>query len=217
WPDTGKLKVKAHYRAGQLHGLVEQYYPSGALQLKHPYAEHRLHGEALDYFENGQLKSSVHFEHGVQSGPFKLFSADGKLLEEGVLKEGVRHGPFTLYSPETGQPVRQGTYQLNELDGEVITWRPDGLKVVGTYEKGLAHGWQKIYNAQGALLGEIKMQNGRATGVFHVFDAKGRIVQEGSHGKTADELFRIITSPRPQTNDPTPEENGGIVIKEIFE
>ena len=25
WPDTGKLKVKAQYRAGKLNGLVEQY------------------------------------------------------------------------------------------------------------------------------------------------------------------------------------------------
>ena len=55
WPDTGKLKVKAQYRAGKLNGLVEQYYPSGTVQLKHMYADHQLHGEALDYFENGQL------------------------------------------------------------------------------------------------------------------------------------------------------------------
>lgn len=73
WPDTGKLKVKAQYRAGKLNGLVEQYYPSGTVQLKHMYADHQLHGEALDYFENGQLRSSVNFEHGKQSGPFKLF------------------------------------------------------------------------------------------------------------------------------------------------
>ena len=91
WPDTGKLKVKAQYRAGKLNGLVEQYYPSGTVQLKHMYADHQLHGEALDYFENGQLRSSVNFEHGKQSGPFKLFSDDGQLLEEGMLKNGLRH------------------------------------------------------------------------------------------------------------------------------
>ncbi len=107
------------------------------------YADHQLHGEALDYFENGQLRSSVNFEHGKQSGPFKLFSDDGQLLEEGMLKNGLRHGPFTVYFPQTGKPARQGTYKMNEYDGELTTWRPDGMKVVQTYKNGVANGWQK--------------------------------------------------------------------------
>lgn len=55
---------------------------------------------------------------------------------------------------------------MNEYDGELTTWRPDGMKVVQTYKNGVANGWQKNYNSQGALMGEIMMKNGRATGNF---------------------------------------------------
>lgn len=111
----------------------------------------------------------MNFEHGKQSGPFKLFSDDGQLLEEGMLKNGLRHGPFTVYFPQTGKPARQGTYKMNEYDGELTTWRPDGMKVVQTYKNGVANGWQKNYNSQGALMGEIMMKNGRATGEFRAY------------------------------------------------
>lgn len=217
WPDTGKLKVKAQYRAGKLNGLVEQYYPSGIVQLKHMYADHQLHGEALDYFENGQLRSTVTFEHGRQSGPFKLFSDDGQPLEEGMLKNGVRHGPFTVYFPQTGKPARQGTYKMNEYDGELTTWRPDGMKVVQTYKNGVANGWQKNYNSQGVLMGEMMMKNGRATGEFRAYDSRGNIVQEGTHDDNAVSTVKEMPSPRLELNGVTPNGNGGIVIKEVNE
>lgn len=217
WPDTGKLKVKAQYRAGKLNGLVEQYYPSGTVQLKHMYADHQLHGEALDYFENGQLRSSVNFEHGKQSGPFKLFSDDGQLLEEGMLKNGLRHGPFTVYFPQTGKPARQGTYKMNEYDGELTTWRPDGMKVVQTYKNSVANGWQKNYNSQGALMGEIMMKNGRATGEFRAYDSRGNIVQEGTHEDNVVSTVKGMSSPRPEPNEVSPNDNGGIMIKEVNE
>ena len=68
------------------------------------------------------------------------------------------------YFPQAGKPARQGTYKMNEYDGELTTWRPDGMKVVQTYKNGVANGWQKNYNSQGALMGEMMMKNGRATG-----------------------------------------------------
>ena len=51
-----------------------------------------------------------------------------------------------------------------EYDGEVTIWRPDGMKVIQTDKNGVANGWQKTYNSQGALMGEMMMKNGRATG-----------------------------------------------------
>lgn len=217
WSDTGKLKVKAQYQVGKLNGLVEQYYPSGILQFKHIYVDHQLHGEALDYFENGQLRSSVTFEHNKQSGPFKLFSDDGKPLEEGVLKNGVRHGSFTVYFPQTGKPARQGTYKMNEYDGELTTWRPDGVKVVQTYTNGVANGWLKTYNSQGALIGEMMMKNGRATGEFRSYDSRGNIVQQGSHDGNTVSTVKEMSSPRPVENATTIGDHGGIVIEEVKE
>lgn len=174
WPETGKLKVRAVYREGKLNGLVEQYYPSGTLEFKHLYHDHVLHGEALDFYENGELRSAVTFEHGAQSGPFKLFSEDGMPIEEGVLKDGARHGPFKIFSPQTGKVVMSGTYLMNQYDGEVTTFRPDGMKVVQTYDNGIANGWQRTYNSLGALTGEMMIQNGRPTGEFRVYDTRGQ-------------------------------------------
>lgn len=198
WPETGKLKVRAVYRAGKLNGLVEQYYPSGSLEFKHLYEDHVLHGEALDFYENGELRSAVTFEHGAQSGPFKLFSEDGMPLEEGVLKDGARHGPFKIFSPQTGKVVMSGTYLMNQYDGEVTTFRPDGMKVVQTYDNGIANGWQKTYNSEGALTGEMMIRNGRPTGEFRVYDSRGNVVEEGAPEERAAAETRARTSGRPE-------------------
>lgn len=210
WSDTGKIKLKAHYRAGKLNGLVEQYYPQGTLQFKHMYKDHKLHGEAFDYFENGKLKSYVVFDRGLQSGPFKLYSEDGVLLEEGILKEGMRHGAFTVYSPQTGKPAIKGNYNMNAYDGEITMWRADGVKSVQNFDKGVANGWQKTYNSQGTLIQKIMLKNGQATGEFYTYDAKGNLIAK----RDPDKTDKIRIREMPSTSDELSRDNSGIVIIE---
>jgi len=146
------------------------------------------------------------------------YPMDTKFLTlSGMLKNGLRHGPFTVYFPQTGKPARQGTYKMNEYDGELTTWRPDGMKVVQTYKNGVANGWQKNYNSQGALMGEIMMKNGRATGEFRAYDSRGNIVQEGTHEDNVVSTVKGMSSPRPEPNEVSPNDNGGIMIKEVNE
>lgn len=90
---------------------------------------------------------------------------------------------------------------MNEYDGELTTWRPDGMKVVQTYKNGVANGWQKNYNSQGALMGEIMMKNGRATGEFRAYDSRGNIVQEGTHEDNVVSTVKGMSSPRPEPNE----------------
>lgn len=66
-----------------------------------------------------------------------------------MLKNGLRHGPFTVYFPQTGKPARQGTYKMNEYDGELTTWRPDGMKVVQTYKMVLPMAGRKTTTHKG--------------------------------------------------------------------
>lgn len=106
---------------------------------------------------------------------------------------------------------------MNEYDGELTTWRPDGMKVVQTYKNGVANGWQKNYNSQGALMGEIMMKNGRATGEFRTYDSRGNIVQEGTHEDNVVSTVKGMSSPRPEPNEVSPNDNGGIMIKEVNE
>lgn len=106
---------------------------------------------------------------------------------------------------------------MNEYDGELTTWRPDGMKVVQTYKNGVANGWQKSYNSQGALMGEIMMKNGRATGEFRAYDSRGNIVQEGTHEDNVVSTVKGMSSPRPEPNEVSPNDNGGIMIKEVNE
>lgn len=94
---------------------------------------------------------------------------------------------------------------------------PDGMKVVQTYKNGVANGWQKNYNSQGALMGEIMMKNGRATGEFRAYDSRGNIVQEGTHEDNVVSTVKGMSSPRPEPNEVSPNDNGGIMIKEVNE
>ena len=190
YADSGKLKVKADYKAGKLHGMVEQYFPSGALQFKHLFVDHQLHGEALDYFENGHLKSSVVFDHGVQHGAYKIFADDGQILEVGSLDQGVRHGPFVFYFPKTGKIAMQGNFEHNQYHGEVTFYRPDGTKIVQNYEHGVAQGYQYTYSPQGALLGKIMMHQGKASREeYATYNAQGQSIEQ-------DRALKSTTPPK---------------------
>ena len=218
WYDTGKLKVKAVYAAGRINGLVEQYWPGGGIQLRHNYVDGVRHGECLDYYEGGQLKSSVTFDHGAQTGPYKLCFEDGTPQEEGFLKEGARNGSFTLYFPNTGKPAVQGTYRMNRYEGEITTWRPDGMKVVQTYRQGTADGRQKSYDPAGRLIGEMMVKNGVADGPFKAYDSRGNVIREGVNKGNAVRESRDSASPQPEgadapTPDPSAEED--ISIEEV--
>ncbi len=91
------------------------------------------------------------------------------------------------------------------------------MKVIQTYKNGVANGWQKNYNSQGVLMGEMMMKNGRATGEFRAYDSRGNIVQEGTHDDNAVSTVKEMPSPRLELNGVTPNGNGGIVIKEVNE
>ena len=91
------------------------------------------------------------------------------------------------------------------------------MKVVQTYKNGVANGWQKNYNSQGVLMGEMMMKNGRATGEFRVYDSRGNIVQEGTHEDNVVSTVKEMSSPRPEPNEVSSNDNGAIMIKEVNE
>ena len=66
-------------------------------------------------------------------------------------------------------------------------------------------------------MGEMMMKNGRATGEFRAYDSRGNIVQEGAHDDNAVSTVKEMSSPRLESNEVTPNDNGGIVIKEVNE
>lgn len=201
WPDTGKLKVKAVYEAGRIEGMVEQYWPNGQLQFKHHYVHNVRDGICLDYFENGQLRSSVTFDKGVQNGSYKIFFENGSPQEEGTLKDGARNGPFTVYFPHSGKPFIKGNYVMNQYDGDITTWRSDGMKIVQTYRHGVPDGWQKIYRSNGKLMSEMMLKNGIADGMFRSYDSLGNRAQDGvNEGDVAPAL---------------PADESGITLKEV--
>lgn len=66
-------------------------------------------------------------------------------------------------------------------------------------------------------MGEIMMKNGRATGEFRAYDLRGNIVQEGTHEDNVVSTVKGMSSPRPEPNEVSPNDNGGIMIKEVNE
>lgn len=105
---------------------------------------------------------------------------------------------------------------MNEYDGELTNLRPDGMKVAQTYENGVANGWQRIYNHQGAPMGEMMIRKSRATGEFRTYDSHGNIVQEGRHDENIAVEAKVNPTPRPEHDDAEPQsEELGIVIREV--
>ena len=73
-----------------------------------------------------QVKEVVLLINGKANGPVMRYDLDGKLVVIGHLKNDQRHGIFYDLDPETGDTLRQVTFQNNQREGEALSFYPDG-------------------------------------------------------------------------------------------
>ena len=64
--------------------------------------------------------------NGKANGPVKRYDLEGRLVVIGSLKNDQRHGIFYDLDPETGDTLRQVTFQNNQREGEALSFYTDG-------------------------------------------------------------------------------------------
>lgn len=107
------------------------------------------------------------YPNGYREQSFSKF-CDGKLIETGVYVKNKIEGVVTSYFPE-GEPNKiksYHTYQNGILNGEYVTYHPNGNKQEeGMYLNGLLHGQIRYFYSSGNLLRIIYYNNGMKDGL----------------------------------------------------
>ncbi len=132
----------------------------------------------------------------------KSFAADAK-VEEGRYKNGLKIGTWIFYFP-SGKKKQQFTYVNNRPNGPAVFYNEQGIKTeegtwVGTrwvgdyqlfYEDGTPRqkfnyntvgqrdGKQEMYHANGKLMYELNLKNGKEEGWQREYDENGNLVKE---------------------------------------
>ena len=73
-----------------------------------------------------KVKEVVILVNGKANGPVKRYDLDRRLVVIGSLKNDQRHGIFYDLDPETGDTLRQVTFQNNQRQGEALSFYPNG-------------------------------------------------------------------------------------------
>ena len=146
-----RLKHRAEFKKGKMHGKVLYYYDDGVPRLFLFYRKGELHGKITTYHPNGGIEWVKGYKNGALNGERVAWDLRGKLLEG----ENVFTVPFSDATTVTmcynGRP-----------DGDFVAKHPDGrIEFAGHHKMGFAHGEFKFYDEKGVLTRTDIYRNGR--------------------------------------------------------
>lgn len=86
---SGKLKYKAGYRKGQLHGKYQEYYESGGVQKEANYANGKYEGDYFEYFPSGKLRVKAFHKNNYYDGEYVEYNEKGDVVKKITYHEGM--------------------------------------------------------------------------------------------------------------------------------
>ncbi len=94
WNPNGRIKLRANYHNGRLHGTKEVWSSEeGNLQIsKLNYVNGRAHGEQRKWYSTGELYKIMHLNMGKEDGLQQAFRKNGDLYANYEAKNGRTFG-----------------------------------------------------------------------------------------------------------------------------
>jgi antitoxin component YwqK of YwqJK toxin-antitoxin module len=144
--------------------------------------------------------------NGKANGPVKRYDLEGRLVVIGSLKNDQRHGIFYDLDPETGDTLRQVTFQNNQREGEALSFYPDGTlrqrsnfvanqlegELLSYFEEGTLsektpfkankpEGISLRYYPNGSIESKIGYLAGKFHGIREDYDESGTLQYQGNY------------------------------------
>ncbi len=108
---SGNLVLEENYKAGQLHGLTNSYFPdSGELHETLHYWEGERHGPWNKYFSDGSSMLKANYIHDILDGEITYYYPDGSVKVIGTYAAGIRVGVWKTYD-ENGQLIEEEKFE----------------------------------------------------------------------------------------------------------
>ena len=176
------LRLSGHvdgpdYVYGSLVGGQTYYYDNGQVEKHMPQnARGRQEGEALSFYEDGTLRSRSHWRDGLPEGTHSEYHRTGKLREATQYRDGLRVDGLAETFDEDGKLRTRMTYVDGQLEGELLTFYPDGAVASRSLmTKGKFNGLSTYYYRDGKVRSTINQVNDAPDGEEREYHPDGRL------------------------------------------
>ena len=194
---TGEVRVIMDYDDKSVMARTQFFWHNGTVAAKGVYINTKRDSVWLFYNQNGTLSSRVEYSSGKRHGVERKFYMEGNdIAEEINWKDSIKHGAWNQYF-QSGQLKFTVTYIDGKLEGQYVSWYPDGKKEVeGMYRNGTPDGEWKRYHENGEYISTIKFDRGTITNMEeveedeHMFFRKATDLEEYLPERTLEDLFR---------------------------
>ena len=96
WP-SGAKRSTASYRKGKAQGGYQSWYPDGTLAIRANYSEGALQGTYTQNWPNGKPAIKATYKGRKLNGPFTTYRSNGSREASGTYAEGVWNGTWSFY------------------------------------------------------------------------------------------------------------------------
>jgi uncharacterized protein len=162
---SGEVQSLIPYASGGRNGIAKYFAPDGTATIEKEWYDDDIiafremtptgwgewkkftsDANLEAYYPNGKKSSEEHFKNGVLSGLRRIYFNNGKVCNEYNFINGDYEGPF-FKSYSNGVVFQKGKFRLDELQGKVEYFNPDGSPLKSEdYVNGSRHGKSILYN-----------------------------------------------------------------------
>ncbi|MDL2228061.1 toxin-antitoxin system YwqK family antitoxin [Bacteroidales bacterium OttesenSCG-928-K03] len=133
--DGNNIKLKSHYKNGELNGPTTRWYYNGLKEAEEYYKNNLLDGVRKEWDKNGHLIIEEEYVAGNLDGVSKKWYSNGQIQIDAYYLNGLPHGKWTYYD---FNGVEVGYAEFEKGNGSQISLNPNGtIDKVIHYENGI--------------------------------------------------------------------------------
>ena len=176
-------KINQFNSKGERHGVWKKKYDNGTLRYTGTFSNGKEVGEFKFYSENNSKYPTIVKQFNSDGfSKVYFFSENGVPESEGFMKGKQRVGKWKYFAKDGKTLISEENYTEGELDGQVITYYPDGKPTeVFPYKNGKIHGMMKRYSNEGIVLDEVMYKDGKRNGLAKYYNTNGQLLYSGMY------------------------------------
>lgn len=168
---------------GERHGVWKKYYDNGNIRYTGTFQNGKEVGEFRFYSENNSKFPTIvrQFDSDGLSKVF-FYSENGVPESKGSMNGKLRVGKWIYFDKNGKTVLSEENYKDGVLDGELITFYPDGKPTeVYPYKNGKIDGMMRRFSNEGIVLDEVMYKDGLRNGPAKYYNTNGQLLYSGMY------------------------------------
>jgi len=175
---NGNLEMVGTTINGKLSGEFKYYYENGNIKIIDHYRKGKSHGKTITYYKNGNIEGIINYVDGIKYGEYKYYYENGNLNSEGTYKNNKEIGRWKYFSKNGVLDSSVDFIGSNDYQKFIKYYETGEIKFRVKIDDDLKFQGEKIaYYKNGNIMYKGMIVNGKANGIFKVYDKKGKFLK----------------------------------------